>query len=451
MDFNFKGFFRYNYLSFFKSKGTHYRLTWKRFWSLFLFLLLYIPYELITWFFFLLDEIFYPAYRKQTVKQPIFIIGNPRSGTTFLHRLMDKDPGHFSTVKSYELILAPSITQRKILWGLKRIDQLFGFPVQKLVEFLNNQIFKKNAAHKIVLREAEEDDHFLIHIWAGTLFWLMYPIVDESLKLFYFDQQLPHEARLKIMNFYKRCIQRHLYAHGGNLTLLSKNPAFTSRVATLREIFPDARFIVLVRTPSESMPSMMNYMAEGWKLFLDAHEPYPYKDEFFGVMKHFYLYPIEYFGDDESVCQFIKYDELVAHPDEIVEDLYDWLGIPVSEQFEDILEAETTKARAYKSKHKYSIEEMGLTEEQIYSAYSEVFDFYEFETYDYELPEKKMWARRGWKQNWKNRRSLRRERRLARRKLRQDERKQRRNAHRKVNIARKIVTSIRRKRGKTRA
>ena len=34
-----------------------------------------------------LDYVFYPSHRKQPIDRPIFIIGNPRSGTTFLHRL----------------------------------------------------------------------------------------------------------------------------------------------------------------------------------------------------------------------------------------------------------------------------------------------------------------------------------------------------------------------------
>ena len=35
-----------------------------------------------------LDHLFYPRHRKQPIDRPIFIIGNPRSGTTFLHRLL---------------------------------------------------------------------------------------------------------------------------------------------------------------------------------------------------------------------------------------------------------------------------------------------------------------------------------------------------------------------------
>ena len=35
-----------------------------------------------------LDRIAFPGYRQQPIDRPIFIVGNPRSGTTFLHRLL---------------------------------------------------------------------------------------------------------------------------------------------------------------------------------------------------------------------------------------------------------------------------------------------------------------------------------------------------------------------------
>ena len=41
-----------------------------------------------------LDHVFYPRHRKQAIDRPIFIIGNPRSGTTFLHRLLTRSRRH---------------------------------------------------------------------------------------------------------------------------------------------------------------------------------------------------------------------------------------------------------------------------------------------------------------------------------------------------------------------
>jgi hypothetical protein len=39
----------------------------------------------------LLDLVLFPRYRRAKIEAPVFIIANPRSGTTFLHRIMCLD------------------------------------------------------------------------------------------------------------------------------------------------------------------------------------------------------------------------------------------------------------------------------------------------------------------------------------------------------------------------
>ena len=88
MYFDIKAFVRYNFRAFFKTKGKHYQLTPKRILVLLVWLILFIPAQILNRIFFLFDDLLFPGYRSQEVKQPVFIIGNPRSGTTFLHRLL---------------------------------------------------------------------------------------------------------------------------------------------------------------------------------------------------------------------------------------------------------------------------------------------------------------------------------------------------------------------------
>ena len=78
---------------------------------------------------FFLDGILFPGFRKTEVKAPLFIVGYPRSGTTFLHRLLGKDEEHVSHMKTWELFLAPSIIQKKILKFLGDMDERLGSPM----------------------------------------------------------------------------------------------------------------------------------------------------------------------------------------------------------------------------------------------------------------------------------------------------------------------------------
>ena len=64
--------------------------------------------------FLLMDNIFF-NYQKIKINKPLFIIGFPRSGTTFLHKMLLKDT-QFTTPQLWELIFAPSILQKKIYY-----------------------------------------------------------------------------------------------------------------------------------------------------------------------------------------------------------------------------------------------------------------------------------------------------------------------------------------------
>lgn len=418
MYFDFSAFFRYNFKSFFMSSGKNYRLTPKRFLILFFWLLLFIPNEIIYHLFLLLDEVLFPGYRKAEIKAPIFIIGNPRSGTTFLHRIMDKDKENFTSLKVWELIFAPSITQRKLIWALIGFARLLGAPVQKILQRLNKRITRRTKTHAVRIDAAEEDDHILIHGWCSSTLWALYPIPEEMLPYFFFDRDIPRKQQDRVMNLYKNMLQRHLYAHGGQLTLLSKNPNQSAKIESLLRFFPDARFINLARNPLETVPSMMDFMAAGWQVFCNPLEPYPHKQEFFDVMGYYYRYPIEFFKDKPDTCYFIRYDNLVMDPEAMVREVYEFLDIDISEEYAATLQTEAEKSRSFQSEHVYSLEAMDLTSDQIMENFSSVFDFYEFGTETTVLPEKGVFIKiRDWQLARKQRRRLRakKRRRLQRR------------------------------------
>lgn len=408
--FDLTAFIRYNFRAFFKTKGTQYRLTPKRFFILLLTLIIYIPGELFTRICLLLDDIFFPGYRNQEIKNPIFIIGNPRSGTTYLHRLMYKDTEDFTAFTVWEMIFAPSVIQRKAIWGIGKVARWLGAPVSRWVKLINKPLNsgKGGSAHTLRLNEAEEDGHILIHSWTSESLWAIYPIPEEAVPYFLFDQEIPLKKRRRIMKFYKNLVQRHVYAHGGHQIFLSKNPSFTGKIASVTEAFPDARFINLVRTPFKAMPSMLDYMSTGWKLFCDPTEAYPYKDEFYKVMKYYYMYPVEFFQDKGDMVNFVMYDDLVHHTDEIMDDLYTWLHIEIPPRFQRIVAEEAYAMKQYHSPHEYSLEEMGLTEEKIYSEFEEVFSYYEFDNHSLELPDHIMfWEMKAWPKIWKTQRAKR--------------------------------------------
>jgi hypothetical protein len=122
MYYNFRNFWRTAYLSFFASKNTPARLARKRITFLLLFYLVWPIGALMHWFCFFLDDIFFPGHKTQPVEKPLFILGNLRSGSTFLHRLLSRDSQTFTSLTIWDIYLTPSVTQKKITQLVSRLD-----------------------------------------------------------------------------------------------------------------------------------------------------------------------------------------------------------------------------------------------------------------------------------------------------------------------------------------
>lgn len=216
----------------------------------------------------LLDEILFPAYRRTEVGKALFITGIPRSGTTFLHRTLASDADRYTTLTTWEAFLAPSITQRRLIRLLGWIDaRLGGFAAKGLAAITRRLAGGLDDIHEIGLEAAEED--YLALLPAGGCFILLltFPAAPGLQQLGHLDRRMPERRRRRLLRFYHRCLQRHLYADGGHRRLLSKNAAFGSWVAGLAETFPRARFILCVREPLAALSSQISAIDSGQSLF----------------------------------------------------------------------------------------------------------------------------------------------------------------------------------------
>lgn len=226
---------------------------------------LFLGLQLVHWLGFLCDEIFFSAYRKVEVESPVFIHGIPRSGTTFLHRTLAADP-NYTYFTTWEAILAPSITERKVVCALAAIDRAIGAPCKRLIQAcLNKSSADFNAIHEVGLDTPEED--YLALLPAGGCFILLlaFPFSKELTALAKLDQ-MPASERERWILFYKRCLQKHLYCHPGK-QLLSKNAAFATWGASLQEAFPDAHFLICIREPDTALSSQLSSLAPARKAF----------------------------------------------------------------------------------------------------------------------------------------------------------------------------------------
>ncbi|MGC9469745.1 MAG: sulfotransferase family protein [Anaerolineae bacterium] len=381
MSYSFKGFLRITYLVFFRAKNTLARLTPKRLFVLLVFYTVYIIVETITWFSFLLDDIFFPGYRKQEVKEPVFIVGNPRSGTTFLHRLMARDDHNFRSIRLWEILFAPSVTQRKIAWAVADLDERLGGLLHRILNWFDRHFVRaSNVMHKMSLLVPEEDEYFLIHQGATIIAGLFFGFPKATYPFVHFDTRLSRVEKRKVMRFYRRCLQRHLHAHEESQRILSKNPFFSPKVDALYQWFPDAKIIYLARNPLKVVPSYASLSAHWWRMLAEPEQRYPHPDYILESTQHWYRYPVARLEQAPPEARaFVNFHELVDNPEKVVTEIYEHFGLEITPAFAEILKEETVKARQHESDHDYSLEGVGFTREEILEAYDDVFEHWGFD------------------------------------------------------------------------
>jgi hypothetical protein len=373
MPFHFGQLFR----DFFYSL-LHLRLGAKRIRFLTWFLILFPPVLFAGWFGFLVDNIFYRSYRRQRVEKPLFIIGNYRSGTTLLQRLIAMDGRQFSGMKSWEIYTAPSIAARKAWRGLRIADSWLGGPLKKRLFAWEARVLRSIRKHPVGIMEYEEDEGLFLFIWSGIARWFFYPHEGYGEAYHYFDTQLSRLRRSKLMKFYTRCIRRHVHYRGGR-RYLAKNPASSAKIRSILREMPDARFIYLVRNPYDTLPSNFDFFSYVWHYFSDFRQRYPYSNLLLEMTQHFYRYPLRCFESlPEGHYSIVTFDELIADPAGTVEKVYTRLGYRMTERFRRRLTAEARKSRTHESQRRLTAEELGISREYIERNYAEVLRRFRF-------------------------------------------------------------------------
>lgn len=182
--------------------------------------------ELFVWTGLLLDRVFYGRYRQQEINVPVFVVGNFRSGTTFLHRLLAADETRFTTMKMWEVLFAPSISQRRIVNALATVDGWLGQPLLSLLRWIESFWHEQNVMHEVSLTQPEEDEYVLLHCWSALTIGLSSGLLDEALPYVYFDRDLPPAEKRRIM----RNHSRHIWWSVGKKRLPRGAQASTMRV-----------------------------------------------------------------------------------------------------------------------------------------------------------------------------------------------------------------------------
>ena len=317
-----------------------------------------------------LDHVLFPGFRSLRVTAPVFVLGNARSGTTQLHRLLAADQAHFFYFRTWE-ILCPAITQKKLVHLIGRLDAQWngGRLAQRFGAREDETLAKARRMHDWRLSGPEEDGFLELHTFDSGTLTVLFPYVRELGRLGNLDAA-PAAQQRRRLRFYEGCVKRQLYVHGGrpaDLTLLSKNPGFVLRMRSLLERFPDARFDCPVRNPGETIASLINMLRKGWLAMgcdrTDVDEGTDWVRE---VQLEGYRYAFEVLDTlPKERFAVVTFEELTERPLDTVASIYRRFGMEIAAEYRAFLLREQESSRTYESQHRYDPGELGPSAEEL--------------------------------------------------------------------------------------
>jgi len=175
---------------------------------------------------------------------PVFIIGHWRSGTTHLHNLMSQDE-RFGCVRMFQA-LAPDCSLTSRSWlpdGFAKV-----FPSKRPMD---------NLEWPMDAPQEEEIPLCKMTPYSWYLQFLFPQHAEEMFKLGVLFEGTSKKVREEVKRKYMR-ILKVATMHESGKRLLLKNPVSTARIPMLLELFPDAKFVSIHRSPYEVYPSTIN-------------------------------------------------------------------------------------------------------------------------------------------------------------------------------------------------
>lgn len=296
---------------------------------------------------FLQYVIFGRKIRNATVtKDPIFIIGHYRSGTSLLQKLMASDK-RFGFLNYYDALFPNT----SMLMG-KRMQSA----LQKIIDFfrIKNPFFHDTV---LPLSEADEEDDYLINKGSAySAYWgLVFP--RRWKEWLNGSEQFAGEGYLKgWMKEYMSAVKFITYRNKGKQLVL-KNPPNTERIPYLLGMFPQAKFIFIHRNPYVLFYSIRNM----WKrAILGFYSVQLITDDELDeiVFGHFDYLMGKYEKDRDlipagNLCE-VSYEELKADQFATVQKIYSQLNIPEFEKTAGDLLSQIESEKAYSNfRHVY--------------------------------------------------------------------------------------------------
>jgi hypothetical protein len=317
-----------------------------------------------THLFLFLDVLFFPKFHLKSTKKAVFIVGVPRSGTSFLLNLVANDEANFTAFRLWELVFAPSIIQKKFWLGLAWFLTKLGFPISRILSVVDKLFFKKlKGIHDLGLQTFEEDELVYLYLFQSVYLMFIFPELEDIHQLLYPDNLDNLTKRIQQQKFYKSLIKRHLYVFNQNENkyFLSKNPIHAVRLESLTTVFPKAKYLLLQRPLEKTIPSTISLNEYLYRIFCTLPNENPLRQQTIKMLLEWHQFIQNFDAKSDWQRLEIDFKNMVKSPFAEAEKIHDWLGLSLDEKYKNYLRKQVEFSKNYKSRHRYE----RLTEAEI--------------------------------------------------------------------------------------
>tara|TARA_Y100001970_G_scaffold239544_1_gene301601 strand:- start:762 stop:1748 length:987 start_codon:yes stop_codon:yes gene_type:complete len=305
-----------------------------------------------------IDKLFYNIARNPKIIKPIIIVGNPRSGTTFLQRYLIGS-GLGIGAELWQLIY-PSIILQKIIR-----------PLLPALEKFSPARHHAIAAHETSLTSVETDDVGLFFRYFDGFFLYGFLLSFSDDDLFeYFDPKVRDTSKRDfdwLESVWSRIIVNKNMPYIGKLFSLSTSlPSFQAR-------FPDAKILYMVRDPLNVIPSGLSLVTGVlhkrfgfWNINKEKRDQY-IERLYIALVTLLQRFHEDWSNDNikKSSVFIVRYDHMMNDFDQLMNRIFKFIDQKPSKELINKIKKTAEDQRNYKSKHKYDLNKFGLTEKQI--------------------------------------------------------------------------------------
>ena len=301
------------------------------------------------------DRQLYPKIAQQEIREPLFIVGLPRSGTTLLHSLLAADPEHRCPLMwEVRSPTPPTVADEKC-----RIQR-----ATRSCKFFNWLAPGFRYVHAVGAEIPQECISLMTPTFMSDQFDAMYYV--PSYRAWFFQQDLR-----PAYEYHRRFLQHLQFRRAASRWIL-KAPTHMFAMPALLSVYPDALFVQTHRTPVDAMASVSSLVTILRSAFSDAVDPVTVCREAIDYWSE----TMEKFLNERDrlaskrICD-VEYDEISRDPITAVRRIYDHFGWSLPQQAEQRMRTlVASHAERQPGNHRYHLSQFGFTAEEVLSAFT---------------------------------------------------------------------------------